>query len=86
MNLSLWSGTIKDSLQKQSNFGYFWLLVKGLCHGQKCLDLFSDFQVYHEQKDPIPNLNGSLDIVLSNALIRALGDALFRPSTQQNRR
>jgi len=40
--------------------------LKGLCHGQKCLHLFSDSEAYHEQMGPIPSSNGSLDIALSN--------------------
>jgi len=41
--------------------------LKGLCHGQKFLHLFSDFEAYHEQKGPIPSSIGSLDIALSDA-------------------
>jgi len=41
--------------------------LKGLCHGQKCLHLFSDSEAYHEQMGPIPCSNGSLDIALANA-------------------
>jgi len=41
--------------------------LKGLCHGQKWLHLFSDSEAYHEQMGQIPSLNGSLDIALSNA-------------------
>jgi len=43
------------------------LCLKGLSHSQKCLDLFSDSEAYHEQMGPIPSSNGSLDIALSNA-------------------
>jgi len=41
--------------------------LKGLCHGQKCLHLFSDSEAYHEQMGPIRSSTGSLDIALSNA-------------------
>ena len=41
--------------------------LKGLCHDQKCLHLFSDSQAYHEQMGQIPSSNGSLDKALSNA-------------------
>ena len=41
--------------------------LKGLCHGQKCLHLFSYSEAYHEQLSPIPKSSGSLDIALSNA-------------------
>jgi len=41
--------------------------LKGLCHGQKCLKLFSDFEAYHEQIGLITSSNGRLDIALSNA-------------------
>jgi len=30
------------------------LLLKGLCHGQKCLHLFSDSEAYHEQMAQYP--------------------------------
>jgi len=33
-----------------------------LCHGQKCLHLFSDSEACHEQMGLIPRSNGSLDI------------------------
>ena len=36
--------------------------LKGLCHGQKCLHLFSDSEASHEQMGPISSSNGSLDI------------------------
>ena len=35
--------------------------IKGLCHGQQCLHLFSYSEAYHEQMDPIPSSNGNLD-------------------------
>jgi len=41
--------------------------LKGLCQGQKCLYLFSDYETYHEQMSPIPSSHGTLDIALSNA-------------------
>jgi len=41
--------------------------LKRLCHGQKCLHLFSYSEAYHEQMGPIPSSNRSLDIALSNA-------------------
>jgi len=40
--------------------------LKWLCHGQKCLHLFSDSEAYHEQMGPIPSSNVSLGIALSN--------------------
>jgi len=59
-------------------------LLKGLCHGQKCIHLFSDSEPYHKQMSPIPSSNGSLDIPLPMRILRALSDALFRPLAQQN--
>jgi len=47
--------------------------LKGLCHGQKCLHLFSDSETYHEQMGPIPRSNGSLDIALDIALFGPFG-------------
>jgi len=41
--------------------------LKGLCHDQKRLHLFSHSEAYHEQMGPIPTSNGSLDIALSIA-------------------
>ena len=32
-------------------------LLKGLCHGNKCLHLFSYSEGYHEQMGPIPSSN-----------------------------
>ena len=43
--------------------------LKGLWHGQKWLQLFVDSEAYHKQMGPIPRLNGSLDITLSNAYL-----------------
>ena len=61
---------------------------------KSCLPLFSDYEAYHGQMGPIPSSNESLDIALSNGILigplpdqaqaRAFGDALGRPSTQQN--
>ena len=39
---------------------------KGLKAWPKVSHLFSDSEVYHEQMDPIPSSNGSLDKALSN--------------------
>jgi len=63
----------------------YLFISKGLCHGQKCLHLFSDSKAYHEQMGPIPSSNGSSDILPYPMLIlRALGDALFRPPMLHN--
>jgi len=43
------------------------VLLKRLCHGQKCLHSFLYSEAYHEQTNPIPRSNESLDIALSNA-------------------
>jgi len=51
---------------KTINFS-FGIYLEGLCHGQKCLHLFSDSEAHHEKMGPIPNSNGSLDIAISNA-------------------
>jgi len=40
--------------------------LKGLYNGQKCLQLFSESEAYHEQMGPIPSSNESLDIAPSN--------------------
>ena len=44
-----------------------WLLLKGLCHAQKCFHLFSDFEPCREQMGPTPSSKGSFDIALSSA-------------------
>jgi len=50
---NLFSGT---SYSKMMNL----ISLKGLCHGQKCLHLFSDSEAYHEQICPIPSSSGRL--------------------------
>ena len=47
--------------------------------------VFTCFQILKpEQMSPIPSSNRSLDIALPMRILRVLGDALFKPSTQEN--
>jgi len=59
-------GLLYKQVRKKSGFNLI-LSLKGLCHGQKCLHLFSDSEAYRVQMGPIASSNGGLVIALSNA-------------------